>query len=53
MRWSEDFVVRFTAFHKRGFLATTIKPSDPSPALAAVEAVLGLVIEVSFIATFT
>ena len=53
MSWNEAFVVSFTAFHGRGFLATNIKPSDPQATIAAAEAVLGLIIEISFIATFT
>ena len=53
MTWNEAFVVSFTAFHGRGFLATGVKPSDPQAAIAAIEAVLGLIIEICFIATFT
>jgi hypothetical protein len=53
MTWHDAFVVSFTAFHGRGFFVGTFKPSDPQAGLAAGEAVLGLLIEISFIATFT
>jgi hypothetical protein len=46
-------VVRLTAFHGRRFFATTFQPGDPLAALAAIEGVTGLLIEISFIATFT
>jgi len=35
------------------FFATAFKPGDPQAGLAALEAVFGLLIEISFIATFT
>lgn len=41
------------SFHGRGFLPSTVIPGDPVTVLAAVEAIVGLVIEISFIATFT
>ena len=41
------------SFHGRGFLPSTVVPGDPVTVLAAVEAIVGLVIEISFIATFT
>jgi hypothetical protein len=53
LTWNEALVVSLTAFHGRGFFATTFQPGDPLAALAAVEAVTGLLIEISFIATFT
>src|SRR5262249_59868267 len=53
LTWNEALVVSLTAFHGRGFFATTFQPGDPLAALAAAEAVLGLLIEISFIATFT
>jgi uncharacterized protein YjbI with pentapeptide repeats len=49
----EAAVVSLTAFHSRGFFATTFQPSDPQAGVAALEAVIGLLIEISFIATFT
>ena len=51
--WNEALVVSLTAFHGRGFFANTFQPGDPLAALAALEAVTGLLIEISFIATFT
>ena len=49
----EALVVSLTAFHGRGFFSQEYKPSDPQSIIAAVEAVVGLLIEISFIATFT
>lgn len=49
----EAVVVSLTAFHGCGFFATTFQPSDPQAGVAALEAVIGLLIEISFIATFT
>jgi hypothetical protein len=42
-----------TSFHGRGFFPGGIPLDDPITVLAALEAVIGLVIEISFIATFT
>jgi hypothetical protein len=42
-----------TAFHGRGFLADQFKPGDPQAFVAAFEAFVGLIIEVTFIATLT
>jgi uncharacterized protein YjbI with pentapeptide repeats len=53
LTWNEALVVSLTAFHGRGFFATAFQPGDPQAALAALEAVIGLLIEISFIATFT
>jgi hypothetical protein len=50
---TEAAVVSLTAFHGRGFFATAFQPGDPQAAVAAIEAVLGLLIEITFIATFT
>lgn len=41
------------SFHGRGFLPSNVLPGDPVTVLAAAEAIVGLVIEISFIATFT
>jgi uncharacterized protein YjbI with pentapeptide repeats len=41
------------SFHGRGFFGSAVTPGDPISVLAAVEAIAGLVIEISFIATFT
>jgi uncharacterized protein YjbI with pentapeptide repeats len=53
LSWNEALVVSLTAFHGRGFFATAFQPGDPQAALAAGEAVIGLLIEITFIATFT
>lgn len=50
---NESVVVSLTAFHGRGFFATAFQPGDPQAAVAAIEAIIGLLIEISFIATFT
>ncbi len=49
----EAIVISMTAFHGRGFFPNQFLPGDPQAAVAAAEAFLGLIIEVSFIATFT
>jgi hypothetical protein len=52
----DAFVYSLTSFHGRGFFpGLENKPSlhDPLVMLAALEAVIGLFIEISFIATFT
>src|SRR5215469_2249941 len=53
LTWNEAAIVSLTAFHGRGFFATAFQPGDPQAAVAAFEAVLGLLIEITFIATFT
>lgn len=50
--WYEALVLSVSSFHGRGFLPFP-NLGDPVTIIAAVEAVFGLVIEVSFIATFT
>jgi uncharacterized protein YjbI with pentapeptide repeats len=52
----DAFVYSLTSFHGRGFFpGLNARPSlhDPLVMLAAIEAVIGLFIEISFIATFT
>ncbi|HEV2457326.1 MAG TPA: pentapeptide repeat-containing protein, partial [Ktedonobacterales bacterium] len=47
-------VFSLTSFHGRGFSpGGTLSPDNPLTTLAAAEAVLGLLIEITFIATFT
>ena len=41
------------SFHGRGFFGSAVIPGDPISVLAAAEAIAGLIIEISFIATFT
>ena len=47
------FVFSVTSFHGRGFFPGGIALDDPITIMAAVEAIIGLTIEISFIATFT
>lgn len=53
LSWYEAFVVSMTAFHGRGFFVGTFSPGDPQSLIAAIEAFIGLLIEVIFIATLT
>ncbi|HEV2238193.1 MAG TPA: pentapeptide repeat-containing protein [Ktedonobacterales bacterium] len=53
LSWNEALVVSMTAFHGRGFFGSAFQPGDPQAAVAAVEALIGLLIEIIFIATFT
>jgi uncharacterized protein YjbI with pentapeptide repeats len=48
-----SFVFSITSFHGRGFFPGGIKLDDPLTVLAAIEAFVGLLIEVTFIATLT
>ncbi len=52
----DAFIYSLTSFHGRGFfpgLENRHSLHDPLVMLAAIEAVVGLFIEISFIATFT
>jgi uncharacterized protein YjbI with pentapeptide repeats len=49
----DPIVESITAFHGRGFFEEVYAPDSLQYRIAAAEAVIGLVIEVSFIATFT
>jgi hypothetical protein len=49
----EALIFSVTSFHGRGFLPGPFALKSPVTALAALEAVEGLFIEISFIATFT
>jgi uncharacterized protein YjbI with pentapeptide repeats len=51
--WYEALVVSMTAFHGRGFSPSTFTPGDPLSIASAVEAFVGLLIEVTLIATLT
>jgi uncharacterized protein YjbI with pentapeptide repeats len=53
LQFREALIFSVTAFHGRGFFPGPFTLSDPVTALAALEAVVGLFIEISFIATFT
>jgi uncharacterized protein YjbI with pentapeptide repeats len=48
-----SFVFSMTSFHGRGFFPGGIGLDDPLTVLAAIEAFVGLLIEVTFIATLT
>jgi uncharacterized protein YjbI with pentapeptide repeats len=50
---NEAFVISMTAFHGRGFFPSTFSPGDPLALASAFEAFVGLIIEVTFIATLT
>lgn len=49
----EAVVVSMTSFHGRGFFQPVQSPGDKVAMLAAIEAAVGLLIEITFIATFT
>jgi len=51
--WDEALVLSVSSFHGRGFFSQNIMLGDTYARLAAAEAVVGLFIEISFIATFT
>jgi hypothetical protein len=53
LAWNEAVVISMTAFHGRGFFPDQFKPGDPQAMFAALEAFVGLIIEVTFIATLT
>ncbi|HEX6796980.1 MAG TPA: pentapeptide repeat-containing protein [Ktedonobacterales bacterium] len=53
LAWYEALVLSVSSFHGRGFFQPVQSLGDPAAILAAAEAVLGLFIEISFIATFT
>jgi uncharacterized protein YjbI with pentapeptide repeats len=48
-----SLVFSMTSFHGRGFFSGGVQLDDPITVLAALEALIGLVIEVTFIATLT
>jgi hypothetical protein len=49
----EAVVVSVTSFHGRGFFQPLQSPGDKVAILAAIEAAIGLLLEITFIATFT
>ncbi|HEY6284750.1 MAG TPA: pentapeptide repeat-containing protein [Ktedonobacteraceae bacterium] len=51
--WYESIVISMTAFHGRGFFPTQFNPGDPQAIAAAIEAFIGLFIEITLIATLT
>jgi hypothetical protein len=46
-------VLSISSFHGRGLFPNGLRLGDPIAILAAVEAIIGLRIEITFIATFT
>jgi uncharacterized protein YjbI with pentapeptide repeats len=53
LQWYEALVLSISSFHGRGFFQPVQSLGDPVAILAAGEAIIGLLIEISFIATFT
>jgi uncharacterized protein YjbI with pentapeptide repeats len=53
LSWNEALVLSVSSFHGRGFFNPNIALGDTYAELAAAEAILGLFIEITFIATFT
>ena len=53
LKWYEALILSVSAFHGRGFFQPVQSLGDPVAILAALEAIIGLMIEISFIATFT
>ncbi len=53
LRWDEALVLSVSSFHGRGFFASGISLGDTLARLAAGEAIIGLLLEITFIATFT
>ncbi len=53
LRWDEALVLSISSFHGRGFFTSGITLGDMLARLAAAEAVIGLLLEITFIATFT
>ena len=51
--WNEAIVINMTAFHGRGFFPDQFHPGDPLALAAAIEALVGLLIEITLIATLT
>jgi len=49
----DAMALSINSFHGRGFLPGTVAVGDAVTVLTALEAMLGLIIEISFIATFT
>ena len=53
LTWDEALVLSISSFHGRGFFTSGVSLSDTLARLAAGEAMIGLLIEITFIATFT
>lgn len=53
LAWYEALILSISSFHGRGFFQPVHNLGDPVAVLASCEAIVGLIIEISFIATFT
>ncbi|HEY7093399.1 MAG TPA: hypothetical protein VH393_09485 [Ktedonobacterales bacterium] len=53
LEWYEAIVLSLSSFHGRGFFPSGISLGDPVAVVAAIEAVVGLFIELVLIAAFT
>jgi hypothetical protein len=53
LAWYEAIVLSVSSFHGRGLFPSGLSLGDPIAVLAAFEAIIGLLIEITFIATFT
>ncbi|MGH2486606.1 MAG: pentapeptide repeat-containing protein [Ktedonobacterales bacterium] len=53
LSWIEALVLSVSSFHGRGFFPQAISLGDPIAVVAALEAVIGLFIELVFITTFS
>jgi hypothetical protein len=53
LTWDEALVLSISSFHGRGFFTSGISLGDTLARVAAGEAIVGLLIEITFIATFT
>jgi hypothetical protein len=53
LAWYEAIVLSISTFHGRGLFPSGLSLGDPIAILAAFEAIIGLLIEITFIATFT
>ncbi len=53
LSWDEALVLSVSSFHGRGFFTSDIHLGDTLARLAAGDAIIGLLIDVTFIATFT
>jgi hypothetical protein len=53
LAWYEALVLSISSFHGRGLFPSGLSSGDPVAMFAAGEAIIGLLIEITFIATFT
>jgi hypothetical protein len=53
LAWYEALVLSISSFHGRGLYPSSLSLGDPIVIISAAEAIIGLLIEITFIATFT